>query len=183
MNVVSLPARPSRPPTPAPAGGGAPDVYLHPGQWWFGGGDGIVRTLLGSCVSVTLWHPRWRLGGMCHYLLPQRLRARGAALDGRYGDEALDLLRAAALRAGCRPGEFEAKLFGGGRMFARPLHGSQVHERNVELARRAVRGHGFRVVAEHLGGHGHRQVTLVLRSGEVLLRHTPLPGGGDVQAA
>jgi chemotaxis protein CheD len=31
-----------------------------------------IRTVLGSCVSITLWHPVKRVGGMCHFLLPTR---------------------------------------------------------------------------------------------------------------
>jgi chemotaxis protein CheD len=34
-------------------------------------------------VSITLWHPGRRIGGMCHFLLPQRQRKLGEPLDGR----------------------------------------------------------------------------------------------------
>ncbi|MFM2120003.1 MAG: hypothetical protein RL722_1471, partial [Pseudomonadota bacterium] len=51
------------------------ELLILPGQLWFGpGGERapVLRTLLGSCVAVTLWHPGRQLGGMCHYLLPAR---------------------------------------------------------------------------------------------------------------
>ena len=44
----------------------AGDVVLGPGDLYFGRGEHQVRTLLGSCVGITLWHPRAYLGGMCH---------------------------------------------------------------------------------------------------------------------
>ncbi len=81
--------------------------------------------------------------------------------------------------AGSRLQDFEAKLFGGGRMFH---HGycegkssaGAVHDRNIEVARAMAAHHGLPIKAEHLGGHGHRQVILDIWSGHAWLRHTPL---------
>lgn len=78
------------------------DIFLQPGEFYFGDRETRLRTILGSCVAITLWHPRLRIGGMCHYLLPMR---RGhhdeAELDGRYADDSLTLrLIKVALSAG-----------------------------------------------------------------------------------
>ncbi len=160
-----------------------PEKMVMPGEVWFGQGAQRVGTLLGSCVAITLWHPKAKAGGLCHYMLPERgPAARGQerrVLDGRYGDEALALLLAAARRAGCMPTECEVKLFGGGRMFASTAGGGetlQVHLRNVEQAHRLVRHHGLRVVAQHLGGQGYRQLRLDLSSGDVWVRFSPCAG-------
>src|SRR5690606_5865574 len=51
------------------------EVNLLPGALWFGTGDVRLHTLLGSCVAITLWHPRYRYGGMCHFMLPGRSRS------------------------------------------------------------------------------------------------------------
>jgi len=179
------------------------EVVLQPGQYWFGGGATRLRTVLGSCVAVTLWHPGRRVGGMCHYMLPERGAAGGLAAhgrriegrsihesgrdgrsahesgrDGRYGDEALAHLMREVQRIGGAPGEFEAKLFGGGRMFreARAGGGSalQVPGRNVQAGRELLLRHGFACKAEHVGGYGHREVILDLPNGHVWVRHTPL---------
>ena len=76
----------------------APDnvkiVVLSAGDFHFGSGQTRISTLLGSCVSITLWHPRKHIGGMCHYLLPARTRKPGEPPDGRYGDEALAAMAA-----------------------------------------------------------------------------------------
>ncbi|HYR25790.1 MAG TPA: chemotaxis protein CheD [Aquabacterium sp.] len=151
---------------------------ILPGQIWFGGGAQQASTLLGSCVAFTLWHPVLRLGGMCHYMLPERPPSLGGGLlDGRYGDEALALLLRAARAAGCPPEECETKLFGGGCMFeAESLargDALQVNLRNVEQAHRLALRHGLRVVAHHLGGEGHRQIRLHLDTGDVWMRFSP----------
>ena len=60
-------------------------LTLMPGQLHFGGHAATLRTLLGSCLAVTLWHPERRLGGMCHFLLPSRQRKEDEPLDGALG--------------------------------------------------------------------------------------------------
>jgi len=157
---------------------------VFPGEVWFGHAPAQVSTLLGSCVAITLWHPRSKSGGMCHYMLPGRPLPRGrAALDGRYGDAALQLLLQAAASAGCDPSECEFKLFGGGRMIGCEARlreaGLQVHLRNVEQAHRMAGRHALKVVAQHLGGAGHRQIRMDLATGAVWLRHTPLAVQAD----
>ncbi|HWR76874.1 MAG TPA: chemotaxis protein CheD [Thiobacillus sp.] len=156
------------------------EITLQPGELWFGGENTRIRTILGSCVAVTLWHPRWRIGGMCHYMLPGRIRRMGSEQDGRYGDEALDLLVKEMKAAHSHPHEYEAKLFGGGHMFKhafcnREDCGDQVPDRNIAAGRELVQRHGFMVKAEQLGGHGHRQVIFDIRSGHAWVKHVPLP--------
>src|SRR5437867_13268763 len=96
------------------------EIFLQPGEWYFGDADTRIRTLLGSCVAITIWHPRRCLGGMCHYLLPTRNPARIDTLDGRYGDEALLLLLQEVTRHNTILEEYTVKLFGGGNMFPDP---------------------------------------------------------------
>lgn len=158
------------------------EIFLQPGELWFGDEHTRIRTLLGSCVAVTLWHPRRRIGGMCHYMLPTRIRGTGAALDGRYGDEALDILTKEIKAAHVYPHEFEAKLFGGGNMFqhAGTAKNSsvQVSDRNIAAGRELVQRHGFMLKAEQMGGHGHRQVAFDIWSGHAWVKHAPLPDKG-----
>lgn len=161
------------------------DHGVLPGQVWFGRAPARASTLLGSCVAITLWHPLRKRGGMCHYMLPERPPTQsraGPGLDGRYGDEALQLLLRAAERAGCPPSECEFKLFGGGRMFSGEAGESgpslKVNERNVEQALWLAQRHGLKVTAQHLGGEGHRQIHLDLDSGDVWMRFKPLEEPG-----
>ncbi len=130
--------------------------------------------MLGSCVSITLWHPQRRLGGMCHYLLPSRKEARALAPDGRYGEEAMVLLERAMRDAGTPPREYRAKIFGGGRMFSGRQGNKNVLDigtRNIEAARRLLHQHGLATASEHLAGIGHRSIVFDIASGDVWVRH------------
>lgn len=155
------------------------EIFLTPGDFYFGDQDTRLRTVLGSCVAVTLWHPTRLIGGMCHFMLPSRGLKRGSELDGRYGDEAMLLFLNEIKRHKTHPSEYEAKIFGGGNMFP----GSRRHEsldvgrRNIEMALQLIELHRFRVKARHMAGMGHRNVVFEVWSGDVLLKHVPSSTG------
>jgi chemotaxis protein CheD len=149
------------------------DIFLQPGEIFFGDKDTRIRTILGSCVAITLWHPQLRIGGMCHFMLPARRPGKKVeALDGRYADEAMLLLLKEVVRAGTNPYQYEVKLFGGGNMFAPREQKKQmsVADRNIEAGRALVKQHGFTALVEHLGGRGHRQIIFEVGSGDVWVR-------------
>jgi chemotaxis protein CheD len=146
------------------------DVFLTPGEWFVADGDYRIRTLLGSCVSMTLWHPATRTGGMSHFLLPTRGGATPASeMDGRYGDEALHMILAELRRSGVPPHECQGKIFGGGNMFPQHVRPGLVNvgQRNGEAARELLHAHGITIVSESLFGIGHRQIIFDLGNGDV----------------
>jgi chemotaxis protein CheD len=103
------------------------EIYLQPGEYFWGGERNRVKTLLGSCVAICIWHPRLKIGGMSHCLLPSRghggprvgertdaPEATGghggprvgertdAELSGKYVDECLEIFFREMARAGTR---------------------------------------------------------------------------------
>ncbi|MFI3186811.1 MAG: chemotaxis protein CheD [Methylococcaceae bacterium] len=150
------------------------EIVLKPGDCYFGDRNTRISTVLGSCVSITFWHPQLLVGGMCHYMLPKRGLKAGAeqALDGRYADEAMALLLQEMDSQGTSHKDYQVKLFGGGNMFPGLNSTNQIGVRNVLAARQLIKQHGFICMAEHLGDVGHRQVIFELWSGEVWLKHT-----------
>lgn len=162
------------------------EIFLQPGEFYFGDESTRIRTLLGSCVSITLWHPKRCIGGMCHYMLPSRGGRRAVSPDGRYADEVIDLFLREIALAKSHPSEYEVKLFGGGNMFHRhakwskdrtasfQTHGGGAHiaHKNVEVGRVMMEKLGFKIKAEHVGGDGRRQVIFDIWSGHVWVRQS-----------
>jgi chemotaxis protein CheD len=102
----------------------------------------------------------------------ERLTASERALDGRYADEAIEMLIREIDNVGVPHQEYKVKLFGGGNMFpnsSNPV--GHVGIKNIEIARRLVTKHGFNCVAEHLGGNGHRNVLFDIWNGNVWVKH------------
>lgn len=155
-------------------------IYLRPGELYFGEGDIAIHTVLGSCVSIAVWHPQWRMGGMCHYMLPAAGSPPAGSRDGRYGDQAMELLVEQMTRRGTRPRDYQAKLFGAGNMFPElsPPSRPGVHYKNAISARHLAQRHGLNVVAEDLGGAFHRRVVFEVANGHAWVRRARSPGAG-----
>ncbi len=148
------------------------EIFLQPGELFFGDQHTRLRTLLGSCVSLVLWHPHRRIGGMTHFMLPGRTRSATAPLDGRYGDEAMALLLSEIQAAGTRAEDYQLYLFGGGDMFPQVTRQAEcsVGKRNIERARRLIADCGLKCHGEHVGGTGHRNLIFDVWSGQVAVR-------------
>ena len=173
--------------TAPPAPIDALEIFLQPGEFYFGDGLTRIRTLLGSCVAVVLWQPKLRIGGMCHFMLPHRSRGNGRKqpLDGRYAEEAMQMFMDELRRTATSPGQYRARLVGGGRMFEQPCNLSgaiDICTRNMEAARELIVHHGFALHSQDMGGHGHRNVIFDLWSGDVWLKRVPLRRAAAVPA-
>ena len=153
---------------------GGVEVFLNPGDFHFlcpaPGKPRLakLRTLLGSCVSIVVWHPQRRLAGMSHAVLPSRSRHReGGSLDGRFCDESVALFRKELVNAGAQPQHFDVYLVGGGQMYLTRHEMLSIGNRNVEAARDFLKRAGFPIRAEHVGMEDYRKVELDLTSGDV----------------
>jgi chemotaxis protein CheD len=156
-------------------------VFLQPGDWFVANADYQISTLLGSCVSITLWHPSTQTGGMSHFLLPTRGSApKDGEPDGRYGDEALQLMLDKLAESGVLASQCQAKIFGGGNMFPGQSREGTIYvgQRNGHAARNLLLKNNIPVVSECLFGIGHRQVIFDVARGDVWSRQTR-PTGPD----
>lgn len=157
-----------------------PKIYLQPGDFAFAGAGTQIHTLLGSCISITLWHPRLRIGGMCHFTLPGRPAQHLATgePDGRYADEALEMFRRAATRHKTPLTAYQSKIFGGGNMIrerGQPVDDT-VGTRNAAAAMQLLMQEGIEILVAHVGEFGHRRIVFDVASGDVWVRHQPTQG-------
>jgi len=155
-----------------PAADAVVDVFLLPGEHFAGDARHRISTLLGSCVSVTLWQPRLRVGAMSHFVLPGSNLDRGEQPSGRYAEDSLELMLEDLRRLGARPEDCEAKVFGGGAMFevqpGRPR--LDIGRKNGEAAVSMLRRRRLHIVSESLFDVGHRRIVFEVDSGDVWMR-------------
>ena len=167
------------------------EVVLQPGDHYFGESPTRIKTLLGSCVALTMWHPRTARGGMVHCLLPTRGTGGGALeLSGRFVDEGLRWLLRESARSGIDPGHCELKLFGGSNMFAAfGLDQAQrvpIGEANAAKAVEMMERLGLCFRVRDVGGSVHRALIFDLANGNVWVRyggHEPTRGCDDRNCA
>lgn len=149
--------------------GPGPTISLLPGQLHFGKGV-VLKTLLGSCVALTLWHPRLRIGGMCHFMLPQRPRTGLRELDGRYGDEAVLTLVHCIELAGAKSTEFVCNLYGGADTMPDAAQFKfNIGERNIQAGWQLADAFGFQLAEVDVGDNVPRKVTLDLNTGSAVV--------------
>lgn len=153
------------------AGEPGQNIVLMPGQMHIGQQVSSVRTLLGSCVAITLWHPARRIGGMCHFLLPSRTRRAGEPADGRYGDEAVEAMVASIKALRTAPEDYVAHLYGGAdTMSGVSAAKFNIGERNIEQGWTLIDKYGFRLDGVDVGEDIPRMVALSLANGTVAMR-------------
>jgi chemotaxis protein CheD len=169
------------------------DLFLQPGEFYFGEQYTRIRTLLGSCVAITLWHPEKRIGGMCHYMLPyNRLKNESQVLNGKYAEDVMKMFVKEITAICTTPSEYQVKVFGGGEMFAgisglipclyqvnqlcfKSSSCQSVACKNVSAANYLLKKYGFNTMRCDLGGIGHRKVIFEVVSGDVWLQKGNTP--------
>lgn len=124
----------------------------------------LLSTVVGSCVAVCLHDPGAGIGGMNHYLLPER-PSGGRDEPLRYGREAIPLLLERLLDLGASRGRMVAKLVGGARMLEMGPDLEGIPRANIRVARAVLQEEEIPVVAEHVGGSEGRRVWFATDSG------------------
>jgi chemotaxis protein CheD len=148
------------------------EVFLQPGEFYWGDADTRIRTILGSCVAVTIWHPKKQVGGMCHIILPQRCQSHKKSQaaeekSAKYADEAITLMMQEMSKIKVSPKDCQVKVFGGSNMFPK-LHindKQNIGDRNLHAVLMHLSDNGFQVSANHYGGEDSRYIIFDVWSG------------------
>lgn len=125
----------------------------------------VLRTILGSCISVCIRDPFTHIGGMNHFMLPN-----GDTNSGRYGVHAMELLINACMKLGADRRCFEAKVFGGGHVVGHKKSSNGVPTANIDFAVKFLDIEKIPVIKHDLGGFSAREVFFFTDSGRVLMR-------------
>ncbi len=151
-----------------------PEFYLQPGEWRMVRQPSILKTVLGSCVSITFRAPRFDAAAMCHPMLPThavRPSVHSNPLTARrYVDFVIREIAHQFDNLGVNRDELEVKLFGGADVLTSTRKGATVGTMNAETALRVLKEEGFKVRASRLGGSRGVFIEFHTGTGEVLLR-------------
>jgi chemotaxis protein CheD len=131
--------------------------YLHPGQLFVSPESYAVTTILGSCVSVCLWDPCSKIGGINHFLLPVDAGDDQASL--RFGNLAVRELIEEVLAICGTQTRLQAKLFGGACVLE-AFRSRQNHlgTKNVQIAREVLEMADIPIIGEDVGGDRGRKL-------------------------
>lgn len=145
---------------------------VDPGAFYLSSHDELIFTRLGSCVAACIWDPLLGIGGLNHFLLPEReLHDDWHQLTSyscRYGNLAMEQLINGILSAGGQRQRLKAKIFGGAQMTKSSV--LNVGQSNIEFVKEYLKTEGIPVEGEDLGGPWPRKVLFHPNSGKVLLK-------------
>lgn len=146
----------------------------------FSDGRVTLSTVLGSCISACIWDKEASVGGMNHFLLAEQ---SGSAKDrfgasARYGAFAMEQLINSVLSQGSgRKGNLAIKVFGGGNINSSLKDIGAV---NVEFVRGFLKGEGYNIASEDLGGKFARRVMFTPTDGRVFVKRLDSDTGKTV---
>ncbi len=152
-------------------------LNLMPGEMFFGHHQGCIYTLLGSCVAITLWHPKTQLVGMSHYLLSQRFignTEKAKQPEGYYASDVVAYFSLQCRRYHINPKDCVVKVFGGSSMFSVNYEKTaviNVAQQNIQLGMQLLQEHDFRIHCHDVGGNRYRKVCLDVQNGDVWVQY------------
>jgi chemotaxis protein CheD len=169
------------------SGEGLPVIYLKPGEMHISETPSIVVTVLGSCLSVTLFHRRARLAAICHGLFPEcggKKSCNNGCADGfKFVDCSIKrMLKRFDVRH-IKRSEIEIKCFGGADMFSvrqETANIVSVGKQNIATAQKMLENEGLMLHSIDVGGNQGRKILFYTHTGEVLLKRLHATDASDV---
>ncbi len=145
------------------------------------GNENLTASGIGSCLVITLYDPKRKIGALAHAMLPSRrssIVTRESSTesqtsnpeqrDTRYVDNAIDEMLKKTEAQGTKKEDIEAKLIGGANMFS--AFQSDIGKENVRCAKEKLKKEGIKLVGETVGGSQGRSVEFSVASGVVTVK-------------
>ena len=159
-------------------------VVINPGDY------NLVASGIGSCLIITLYDSKLRIGALAHSLLPSSVRhdiaSSAPASSGRQGcmtaertdvkiedtkyiDVAIDKMLKGLETAGAKRADLEAKLIGGANMFS-SFNTDDIGGKNFLSAKDKLKREGIIIIGECVGGSQGRSIEFSPATGVVTVK-------------
>ena len=159
-------------------------VNLKPGDLFIAEEPMVIKTLLGSCVSVVMHNSRTKVSTISHAQLPsdrskaecpancpvQCFRDSPSENMFKYVTHSSKYMLKRLETMGIKRNEIEVKLFGGANVLNVGREKKTVGTENIEKAHEILKSLNLRVKGEDTGGKQGRTIYLVSKTGDVYVR-------------
>ena len=168
------------------------DIEVHMGDMVVHKGSQVLVTSgIGSCLVITLYDPRLKIGALAHTMVPSSATCCLAAVasnkspndeprttnyelrttnsDTKYVDEAIGQMLNGLQAKGSNRADLEAKLIGGSNMFP-SLMSDDIGRDNILSARNKLKAEGITIAGECVGGSQGRSVEFSPTTGVVTVK-------------
>lgn len=128
----------------------------------------IKTSGLGSCLGITLYDKREKIGGLLHTMLPNIKEARIKDNPAKFTDVGIEYLVDEIIKKGGSREKLEAKIVGGASMFENSH--LNIGERNIRSAKDTLKRLGVSIVAEDTGKNYGRTIIFDTFTGDLFIK-------------
>ena len=139
---------------------------IRMGEFSVSKGDGVLYTLVGSCIGLALYDGAHKVAGLAHVVLPKSRNSTDSS--GKFVDTAIPALLRDMSRLARGAINPTARLTGGANMFATNAI-LTIGQQNIEASERILDEMGIPIVGGHCGGEKGRRVTLAAATGLITI--------------
>jgi len=145
--------------------------YLLPGEIHFDDQPIMVNTVLGSCISVTMFNKEQHIGMICHGMMPSSKETfKQDENCMKYLDCCILHMHDKFTSYNVKPREVEVKVFGGSDMFAYAGVGDTIGQKNISSAISNLANLKYDIIAKDIGGQFTRKLYFSTETGIVYVR-------------
>ncbi len=144
-------------------------IYLKPGELVTAEEPVMITTVLGSCISVTMYHPQTGTALISHAMLPNGHGSK----NFKYVDSSIHHMVKYFKDRKIRLYEIAVKLFGGADMFksSQPkVPNLTVGWQNITVASQILERYDLEPVAKDTGGNRGRKLVFTTNDGSVYIK-------------
>ena len=130
----------------------------------------VLKTNLGSCISVCLYEPTTKKGGLIHFMLahaPSKLEPN--LKKAKYADTGItELISQVRKMVPGHQSNIQAKVFGGAKVLPGTMH--NIGSDNETSAKEILKSAGIKIIAQKTGGEKGYKVSFDLNTGKVTVQ-------------
>lgn len=133
--------------------------------------DVLITYALGSCISIAVYDPKVRVGGLLHFMLPDSTLDAGKAREkaAMFADTGIPLLFKSCYAIGAEKKRMVVKVAGGASILDDGNY-FRIGQKNITAMRKIFWRNNVLIDAEDTGRNCNRTVRLELASGRCLVK-------------
>lgn len=142
-----------------------PNYLISPGYIYLPNQQTKISAVLGSCVSITIYDNKLKIGGMNHFLYPQK------QIDDErksiFGDISTKTLINMFLKLGSKKENLEAQIFGGA--YNSEFSLSDIGKENINTAKEVLKNNRIKIASWDTGGDKGRKIIFNSSTNEIVI--------------
>lgn len=151
-------------------------VYIHPGEACFSSDPIVVTTVLGSCLSITMYSGKIKYAGISHCQLPN-CRSSNMNCDNcqdpfKYVNCTIMHMVKKFEQMHIKRNDIEVKIFGGADIFKSASGENRINSvgrQNIQTALETLAMFNMRAITSDIGGELGRKIFFLTATGDIFL--------------